>query len=201
MKILIVLAHPDPSSLNHSLANEIIIRLRSNGHSIVFHDLYKEEFDPILTTSELKDDYRPEGLLLEHCRDLSEAEGLLIIHPNWRDQPPAILKGWIDRVFRAGVAFRYEGKDGEEGHPVGMLKAETALIINTSDCPPAVEAQLGDPLQRLWEDCILKSCGIKKVSRRNFTEVILSSQRTRINWIEEACELSEKIFRYNSYIF
>jgi len=54
-----------------------------------------------------------------------------VVHPNWWGQPPAILKGWIDRILRPGVAYQFLEGDAGEGVPVGLLKAETALIFNT----------------------------------------------------------------------
>ncbi|MCP4116985.1 MAG: flavodoxin family protein [Desulfobacteraceae bacterium] len=194
MKLLTILAHPDQKSLNHALAGKILELDACPGVEVVFHDLYAEGFDPLLTPEELDKDYEPEGLLKTHCDHLAQADGLVIIHPNWRDQPPAILKGWVDRVFRVGVAFSFEGKAGEEGRPVGALKADKALIINTSDCSEQVEAALGDPLQTLWERCILQPCGAREVVRRNFHQVIFSTQADRQGWLDQVDALAREMF-------
>ena len=60
---------------------------------------------------------------------------ILIFHPNWWGQPPAILKGWIDRVFRLGVAYDYPPDVGPEGAPTGLLRATCGLVFNTSNTP------------------------------------------------------------------
>jgi Putative NADPH-quinone reductase (modulator of drug activity B) len=67
----------------------------------------------------------------------------------------SILKGWIDRVLRPGIAYRFlEGDDGG-GIPEGLLKAKSALVFNTSNTPWERELEaFGDPLERLWKDCI-----------------------------------------------
>jgi putative NADPH-quinone reductase len=77
-------------------------------------------------------------LVAAHCEDLAIAEGLVIIHPNWWGGPPAILKGWVDRVMRAGLAYQLSA----EGVPKGLLQASRALVLNTS------EGELHPDLQR-----------------------------------------------------
>jgi putative NADPH-quinone reductase len=53
-----------------------------------------------------------------HCGEIARAEGIIIVHPNWWGQPPAIMKGWIDRVFRPGVAYRFTEDDKGDGVPI-----------------------------------------------------------------------------------
>jgi len=55
MKISIILAHPDPASLNHAIARTAKAGLRANGHDVILHDLYAERFDPILNSSEISE--------------------------------------------------------------------------------------------------------------------------------------------------
>jgi NAD(P)H dehydrogenase (quinone) len=185
MRILILLAHPKIGSFNHAIADTVIQHLEKNGHEPLFHDLYSEEFDPLLQADELEGDFSPRGLLKEHCDDLISADGIVIIHPNWRDQPPAILKGWIDRVLRTGVAFEFVGENGEAGIYKPLLTASNAIVFNTSDCSEAVESELGDPLESFWKDRVFKSCGVKNVFRRNLCEVFISTGETRKLWLNE----------------
>ena len=99
---------------------------------------------------------------------MQHADGLVIVHPNWWGQPPAMMKGWIDRVIRPGVAYKFEEGDGGEGVPVGLLRAQTAIIFNTSNTPPARELEVfGDPLDNLWKRCILDFCGVKECRPRD----------------------------------
>ncbi len=87
----------------------------------------------------LDDELEREALLPEflqgHCREISQADGLVIVHPNWWGQPPAILKGWVDRVLRPGVAYQFLDGDGGEGVPVGLLRARAVIVFNTSNTP------------------------------------------------------------------
>jgi putative NADPH-quinone reductase len=68
-----------------------------------------------------------------HCRHLARADLILVFHPNWWGQPPAILKGWIDRVFRPGVAYDYPASAGPESAVTGLLRAKAALAILSKD--------------------------------------------------------------------
>lgn len=75
-------------------------------------------------------------LVEQHCGELARAQLIFGFHPNWRGQPPAILKGWIDRVFRLGTAYGYPPGVPPEGVPGGLLQARRALVFNTSNTPP-----------------------------------------------------------------
>ena len=82
-------------------------QLRAAGHEVVFHDLYQEGFDAILPDAEIPKGATLDPVVQRHCRDVSQADGYLIVHPNWWAMPPAILKGWLDRVLRQGVAYEF----------------------------------------------------------------------------------------------
>lgn len=178
-----LLAHPGKASLNHAIANVVLEVLKERGDNIFYHDLYAEGFDPIITAEELGSNFDPRGLLKSHCDEIMGADCIIIIHPNYRNQPPAILKGWVDRVVRSGVCFRYSGKSGEEGRPVGLLKAKKAFIINTADCSEAHDRSRGFPLKRLWDEDVFSGCGVKETVYQGFYQVILSSQDERSGWL------------------
>ncbi len=56
----------------------------------------------------------------KYADELMASDLLIFVHPNWWGQPPAILKGWIDRVFRPGLTYRFEEGDSGKGIPVGI---------------------------------------------------------------------------------
>ncbi|KUO77958.1 MAG: hypothetical protein APF81_04310 [Desulfosporosinus sp. BRH_c37] len=64
----------------------------------------------------------PDPIVQAHCQEIAEAEGIIIIHPNWWGQPPAIAKGWVNRVIRAGVAYGFVEDDKGEGVPIGLSR-------------------------------------------------------------------------------
>ncbi len=195
MNILIILAHPDPGSFNHALAQTVRQELCAQGHCVAFHDLCAEGFDPLLTKHEMPQSAPVPPQIERHCADLKAADGIVIVHPNWWGQPPAILKGWIDRVLRPGVAYRFEESDKGEGIPIGLLKARAALVINTSNTPDAREqAAFGDPLERIWRDCIFQLCGVRNFHRRMFNVIVTSTPEQRRIWIDEARRLASALF-------
>jgi len=107
MNISIILAHPNQGSFNHAIANTAADALRGNGHRVILHDLNQENFPPLLTAPELQGDAKLEPAVSQHCAEIAAADGIIVVHPNWWGMPPAILKGWIDRVLRPGVAYRF----------------------------------------------------------------------------------------------
>lgn len=190
MKILIVLGHPDSNSLNHAIAHAVRDDLVNVGHDVMFHDLYEEGFFPLLAAEEIPESGKIDQMVEAHCDELSSADAIVIVHPNWWGQPPAILKGWVDKVFRPGVAYRFEEGDAGEGIPIGLLNASTAIVINTSNTPAAREqAAFGDPLEAIWRRCIFDLCGVQNFHRKMFAVVVTSSREQRLRWIEEAKRL------------
>jgi len=130
VNILVILAHPDMSSFNHAIAEAAVSTLEKNGHKVISHDLYREGFDGVLPKLE-----SPKGAVVSpvigtYCSELAKTDGIIIVHPNWWGQPPAILKGYIDRVFRPGVAYEFTEGDSGEGVPAGLLRAKAAIVFN-----------------------------------------------------------------------
>jgi len=198
MNISVILAHPDKNSFNHAIAQTVVGEIESHGNKVWFHDLYQENFDPILLAPEIARDAILSPEIKAHCNEISSAEGIVIIHPNWWGQPPAILKGWIDRVIRPGVAYEFIGEDSGEGIPNGLLKAKFALVINTSNTPLERENKVfGDPLESLWKNCVFELCGVKNFYRRMFNIIVVSSQKDRENWLAESKEIVKKVLIAN----
>jgi putative NADPH-quinone reductase len=109
--------------------------------------------------------------------------------------PPAVLTGWIDRVVRPGVAYRFEEGDSGEGVPVGLLPARAALVFNTSNTNPERErAVLGDPLELIWRRCVFGLCGVKEFVRRTFGVIVTSTEHQRQAWLAEARDLALEVF-------
>ncbi|PKG33252.1 NAD(P)H-dependent oxidoreductase [Methanoregula sp.] len=195
MKISLILAHPRPGSFNHAIAATATRALRDTGHTVSFHDLYAETFDPLLHAEEIPRDGQLPADIALYCAEIVTADGIIIVHPDWWGMPPAILKGWIDRVLRPGVAYQFAESDSGEGIPAGLLNAKAALVFNTSNTPRQREIEVfGDPLERLWKDCILAFCGVPVVQRRMFGVVVTSTDAQRKAWLEEVSHLVTEMF-------
>ena len=195
MKVSVILAHPNKESLNRAIAKVVVDTLKKKKHKVYFHDLYEEEFDPLLPFEEIEEDAILPDSIMSHCEEISISDGIVIVHPNWWGQPPAILKGWIDRVLRVGLAYQFLDGDSKEGVPVGMLKASIAIVFNTSNTPPEREQEVfGDPLETLWKKCIFEFCGVKDFYRRTFGVIVTSTDKERKEWLKEVKEVIEEYF-------
>ncbi len=195
MKISVILAHPDPRSLNHAIAGRARATLLAGGHDVSFHDLYAEGFDPVMPAAEIPSAAAPPAPVGRHCEEIRVADGIIIVHPNWWGQPPAILTGWIDRVLRPGVAYRFRDGDAGEGIPEGLLRARTALVFNTADTSEQREKSVfRDPLDTLWRNCIFGLCGVQIFQRRTFQVVVTSTPQQRREWLGEVETLVRRNF-------
>ena len=195
MKISVILGHPYENSFNAAIAQTAIDTLKKSGHTAMFHDLCSENFNPVITSKELVSDKADDILLELHQREIREADGIIIVHPNWWGQPPAILKGWVDRVLRENVAYTFPVGDNGGGLPIGLLKAKTGIVFNTSNTPEKRENEVfSDPLQRIWKDCIFDFCGVTTFDRIMFRIIADSSLEQRKIWLKEVGQMVNKYF-------
>ncbi|TWK27661.1 FMN-dependent NADH-azoreductase [Bacillus paralicheniformis] len=123
MQTAVIYAHPNPNSFNGAILNQVIKALEDGKHSYDVIDLYRDRFDPVLLFDEKKrrSDMKRDPETAEYRRIVKNADHLIFIYPLWWGGMPAIMKGFIDRVFAAGEAYTYQGK-----LPKGLLKAPTA---------------------------------------------------------------------------
>ena len=195
LKALVILGHPRPGSLNHAMADAVREELAGLGGSVRYHDLYAERFDPVLPAREIPKDAKVPADIRTHCEQLADADLIVVVHPNWWGQPPALLKGWVDRVVRPGVAYAFREGDLGEGVPMGLLKAQAAIVFNTSNTPPSRELEaFGDPLEALWWNCVFRLCGVKRFRRKTYGVVVTSSAEMRMSWIQDARQIVREQF-------
>ena len=185
MKATVILAHPYENSFNHAIYKTVIEILRLNKIGIYCHDLYSEGFNPVLTRSELGKDKSVDENVNQYAEELIDSDLLIFIHPNWWGQPPAILKGYIDRVIRPPYAYDFPEGDSGGGLPTKVLKAKTGIVFNTSNTEEEREKDyFGDPLQNMWEKCVFGFLGIEKSHRRMFRIVADSTPEERRKWLD-----------------
>jgi hypothetical protein len=77
MKISVILAHPNENSFNHAVALTAVERLRMNGHAVIFHDLYKERFGPLLPREEFQKEAPLPETIAQHCNEIADADGII----------------------------------------------------------------------------------------------------------------------------
>jgi len=192
----VYLAHPYKDSFNHAIYHRVIKTLDVHGIKVLPHDLYAEEFNPLLTAGELGFDKSEDTLVLQYAEELMISDLLIFIHPNWWGQPPAILKGWIDRVIRPPYAYDYPPELQAGDPPVQKLKGIKALVLNTSNTPDPRESEyFGDPLENIWNRCIFGFCGVEMTRRKVFRTIADSSAETRSGWLDEVGIAVEELIR------
>ena len=148
MRILVVFAHPCEDSFSASLHRQVVAALTASGHEVDDCNLYAERFDPVLSREERQGYHEvPSNQrgVQDYVDRLQRAEGLVLVFPVWNYGFPAILKGFLDRVFLPGVSF-----DLVDGTVRGRLHKVRLLVAVTTDGGGALRAVLvGDPPRRL----------------------------------------------------
>jgi len=187
MRISLILAHPDEESFNHALAGSVRDALEAEGHEVTLHDLHGERFDPRMTREEVRTHRSQDASVEAHVAEIVAADGLVFVHPVWFDAPPAILKGWVERVLREGDAF----ERGVDGGFVGRLQAEAALLVTTQNAP---RGEGVDAVDHFWSEFVLPAMGVREVERVTLTPVVASDETQRRAWLDEVATTARRRF-------
>lgn len=160
MKHLIIYAHPNPQSLNSHFKQTLIEHLLNTGHEVVVRDLYQLNFNPVLSLEDMQG--QRVGEVANDVKQEQEfifwADHITFIYPIWWTGMPAIMKGYIDRVFSYGFAYRYD-----QGIQKGLLTGKQTTIINTHGKSKAEYEDIGmDQALSLTSDKgVFTYCGLE----------------------------------------
>lgn len=180
MKHLVVVAHPAPESFTMQLARAYADELESLEHEAHLRDLYRMGFDPILTAPELAppDTLRPPRADVAAAQDdIRTADVLTVLYPLWWMAMPAMMKGYIDRVFARGFAY-----ESSTGIVHGLLGGKKALLVTVSGAPLPVLIDTGrwDAARMLQDTHIFRSSGFELIEHLHFDEVAPHLPETRV---------------------
>jgi NAD(P)H dehydrogenase (quinone) len=153
VRLLVVYCHPDPQSYGASLRAAAVQVLRAGGHDVREIDLYGQGFDPVFTHAEklsyLSDTASNIRGVQDHVDALRWAEGWVAIYPTWFYGAPAMLKGWLERVWLPGVTFKVA--PARQRKITGALHNIRLFIgITTSGSPWWWLKLIGDPGRSLF---------------------------------------------------
>jgi putative NADPH-quinone reductase len=153
MKLLLVFCHPDPQSYAAALRDAALQALGRAGHEVRQIDLYAESFDPVFSAAEKASYLADTGSNIQgvaaHVQALRWAEGWVAVYPTWYYGAPAMLKGWLERVWLPGVAFRVAA--ARQGTIGGELKNIRQFVgVTTSGAPWWWLKVIGDPGRSLF---------------------------------------------------
>ena len=188
-KILVILCHPDSNSFCGSITQAYVDGIIDTGAEIRELKLGELNFDPVLWNGYNKIQELEPGLV--KAQELIHwSNHLVLVYPNWWGAMPALMKGFFDRVFLPGFAFKY----GEGASlPEKLLTGRTAHLMVTMDTPAWYYRWVFHrPGHNQMKRTILEFCGIKVTKITEFAPIRDSSQEQRKKWIALARELGEK---------
>jgi NAD(P)H dehydrogenase (quinone) len=168
MKVTVILCHPVRGSFNHAIADEVVRILEQQKHTVHYHDLYDEGFQPVLTADELQRRFSFDEKVQMYTSSVLDSEGLVFVHPDWWGGPPALLKGWLDRVFRPGVAYDFEGEDFMKKQKAPLLTDKKGLVFCTTDSNEKKHTSL---LRDFWIEAVFKFCGVEDTGFHIFDDL------------------------------
>lgn len=189
-KILIINGHPDKDSFCLGLHESYKKGSLKSGNEVKEIILADMDFNPILMHGYRKrTELEPD--LLEAWEKIKWAEHIVWIYPTWWASPPALLKGFIERVFLPGFAFEYQEKSP---FPKKLLTGKTSEIISTMDAPVFyykwIVKDIGGKMIR--RD-IGAFCGIKNKRTTYLATLKTSTPEQRQAWLEKAEKLGSKV--------
>lgn len=184
MNVLIVYAHPNPESFNNGILETVQKTLSADKHTVRTTDLYAQNFKAVLDAAdfELINQGQMPTDIAEQQADVLWANALIFVYPTWWFGLPAILKGWVDRIFQYGFAFENKGSETQ-----GMLGGRKALILQTtgSDEKAHDDMQAHELITKPFSEGTLGFCGITDVTHRVYFGIPLITQEEREAILDE----------------
>lgn len=176
MHVLMIHAHPRADSLNAALRDAAKAGLEAAGHTVQLRDLYAEGFQPAMTAEERGAYHDTENNLAgieDHVESLKRADALVLVHPTWWYGMPAMLKGWFDRVWAPGVAFRI----GDGAIEPLLTNIKRIGVVTTYGSPSWLLWYIGSIDRKLIGRGIRRLCA--KECRVEWVALTRMDQRTR----------------------
>ncbi len=177
MQHAVIVAHPNPDSFNLAVAKAYCEAAGALGHAAILRDLYRTGFDPRLRDGEIP---RPNGFapgedVVAEREMIARADVFAFVYPVWFNAPPAMLKGYLDRVFGMGFAY---GPVGGEGN-VPLLTGRRMISFSTSGAPTDWLKREGgwEALRSLFDDHVAKVCGLTCLDHVHFGETVANLRR------------------------
>jgi NAD(P)H dehydrogenase (quinone) len=162
MDVLVVCAHPQPGSYTHAVAAAAIRGFEGAGHHVTLLDLYASGFVPAMSAAE-RAAYHGERPLIdpqtvESAALVQRVDALVFVYPTWWSGPPAILKGWLERVMVPGVAFRFDARGRVRP---ALTNVRRIVGISTYGSPWTSVKLLQDGGRRMLTRALRLNCGLR----------------------------------------
>ncbi len=189
-KVLVILGHSLDDSFCGALSAQYAASAEAAGHQVQVLKLGDLQFDPIL-----RHGYRQiqplEADLTQAQAQIEWAEHIALVYPVWWGAAPALLKGFIDRIFVPGFAFKYQE---DSSFQVKLLKGRSAHLLVTMDTPPWYYRWVYRlSVLRQMRKTTLEFCGIKVTKSAVFGPVISAQPAHRSAWLAQTSALATRI--------
>jgi len=188
MNNLVVFAHPNSNSFGKGIVDAVVKASEETGNNVRVRDLYEIGFDPILKPSDFEafqSGKVPEDIIAEQ-EHIKWADVITFVYPVWWTSFPAMLKGYVDRVFSYGFAYEYV-----DGAPNGLLKGKKGLMFCTTGTPNEIYAANGmhNSMKQTTDQGIFNFSGIEEVKHTFFGSVPHVTDETREEYLKEVTKI------------
>ena len=186
MKHAVIIAHPNPRSLTHAVGEAYAVAARALGHQVLVRDLYAIDFDPRLRDAEIPhlSAPTPGADVVAERAELADVDVFAFIYPFWFNAPPAILKGYVDRVFCMGFGY-----GPALGGTEPLLEGRQLISFTLSGAPDQWVQDTGalTGLVSMFDSHFARMCGLRLVDHvhtggiaPNMTEEAVQDVRNRV---------------------
>lgn len=190
---LIVYCNPNPKSLSSAYRDALVELTEMSANPVNVRDLYNIGFSPVLEMRDfdaVKHGQIPAEVKVEQDY-VMWANLITFVYPVWWAGMPALMKGYIDRVFMKGFAYTMD----DEGHLKGLLGDKKVVILNNMGFPYAYYEKVGmlDSMKQATDEGIFKFCGMEVVEHRFFGHLDAASKAEREGHVEVLKMIYDKI--------
>ncbi|MFQ3573804.1 MAG: NAD(P)H-dependent oxidoreductase [Thermodesulfovibrionales bacterium] len=189
MRQIVIYSHPNPKSFCFAIKDRIIETLKDLGDEVIVRDLYGMNFNPVLGKTDFEalhsntvlDDIKVEQELI------SSSDVLNFVYPIWWTSMPSMMKGYIDRVFLHGFAYRIDPDTGV----VPLLRGKKTFIFNTMGTPNEIYEKNGmiKSLRMTSDTGIFEFCGIEVVEHLFFGAVPYIDDQQRRSMLDKVADI------------
>ncbi|NBX17243.1 MAG: flavodoxin family protein [Proteobacteria bacterium] len=192
MKNLIVLCHPNPKSFTNAICKTLEDALKAKGESFVTRNLYELKFNPVLDGADFMS-FRAGNIPADIAAEqklIAQAQNIIFVYPLWWTGLPAMLKGYVDRVFSRGFAW-----DFADGQLKKMLTGKRGMLITCHGNPKDFYDSIGmyNALNLTSDNGIFDFCGIDVVAHQYFDSVPSSTEEQRKQMLVQVEKLAAKL--------
>jgi NAD(P)H dehydrogenase (quinone) len=184
MKYLVIYSHPNPKSFNHAVKESVVEELTKGGSEVSVRDLYSLNFEPLLKDADFGAIQKGTALpdIKAEQDYIRAADMLIFVFPLWWAGMPAMLKGYIDRVFSEGFAYKITEND-----ILGLLSNKKVLLITTTGAPQEMYEESGmfKSMGQTIDDGIFRFCGMELIEHKYLCAIPYITEDDRKKMLED----------------